>query len=149
MAQVMLSAGRSAPRRFDLLNFLVPPGPGGGCLVLHFLLPGSAAMQGREADGSSSAYAARGRQWGGAHRLHLLSARELEVLEGLAGGLDAVRVADRLEISLNTARNHIRSIFRKLDVHRQMDAVLLLLGTASDTVERRGGPFASSGRLAS
>jgi DNA-binding CsgD family transcriptional regulator len=121
LEHVMLPAGPVAPRRFDLLNFLLPPSPGTGCLVLHFILPVSDDAARRRA-------VARPRDWPAADRLHLLSPRELEVLEGLAGGLDAADVAGQLAISLSTARNHIRSILRKLDLHRQVDAVLLFLG---------------------
>lgn len=117
---VSLAAGDAPPRRFDLLNFLVPSAPGAGCLVLHFLLPGR--------DDAAQPPACRSRAWPACDRLHRLSPRELQVLEGLAGGLDAVGVADRFAISLHTARNHIRGILHKLKVHRQMDAVLLLLG---------------------
>ena len=134
---VTLTAGPAAPRGFDLLNFLVPPTLGAGCLVLHFLLPGHGDAALRPA--------IRPQQWKTGGRLHLLSAREIQVLEGLAGGLDAAGVADRFAISLNTTRNHIRSILRKLDVHRQMDAVLLFLGRAGDSSDR----LDSSARLAS
>jgi DNA-binding CsgD family transcriptional regulator len=119
MEQVMLPAGGAPPHRFDLMNFLVPPADGRGSLVLHFLLPSPDPVALRSMPPGS--------------RLHLLTRREHEVLEGLASGLDAVDVADRLAITLNTARNHIRSILAKLRVHRQVDAILALLGRSAGT----------------
>jgi DNA-binding NarL/FixJ family response regulator len=56
-----------------------------------------------------------------------LTPREREVLHALAEGLDSRRIADRLQISLRTARNHINSILVKLGVHSQLQAVVLAL----------------------
>jgi DNA-binding NarL/FixJ family response regulator len=52
-----------------------------------------------------------------------LTAREQEVLRGLVGGLGYRQVGDDLGISLDTVRQHIRSIYRKLQVHSVGEAV--------------------------
>jgi DNA-binding NarL/FixJ family response regulator len=53
----------------------------------------------------------------------LLSARQVEVLRLLAEGLDAAGIADRLGISVVTARNHLQSCNRRLGVHSKAQAV--------------------------
>lgn len=52
-----------------------------------------------------------------------LTEREQEVLRGLVGGLAYKQVADVLGISLDTVRTHIRSVYRKLQVHSVAEAV--------------------------
>lgn len=52
-----------------------------------------------------------------------LTERQTEILRRIAGG-DATReVADELHISVNTVRNHIQNILRKLSVHSKTEAV--------------------------
>jgi DNA-binding CsgD family transcriptional regulator len=53
-----------------------------------------------------------------------LTAREREVLEMLAAGLSPGEIARRLAITTHTARDHIKSIRRKLDRPTIMAAVL-------------------------
>ena len=52
-----------------------------------------------------------------------VSPRELEVLRLMAEGLGNQQIADRLFISLNTVKNHIRSIHEKLGVRTRTAAV--------------------------
>lgn len=52
------------------------------------------------------------------------SERELEVLRLLNTDLAAPEIADRLIISTHTVRSHIKSIYRKLNVHGRYEAVL-------------------------
>jgi DNA-binding NarL/FixJ family response regulator len=52
-----------------------------------------------------------------------LSAREIEVLTSLSDGNNYQEIADRLYISVDTVRHHIRNIYRKLHVHSQSEAV--------------------------
>lgn len=54
-----------------------------------------------------------------------LTAREQEVLEILAQGLDNSRIAARLKISEKTARNHLSIIFGKLGVKSRAQAIVL------------------------
>jgi two-component system NarL family response regulator len=53
-----------------------------------------------------------------------LSRRELEVLSLVAQGLGNKAIADRLFISENTVKNHVRNIHEKLQVHSRMEAVV-------------------------
>jgi len=52
-----------------------------------------------------------------------LSGREIEVLTLLAEGLSTKSLAQKLEISHFTARNHIQNILVKLDLHSKAQAV--------------------------
>ncbi len=52
-----------------------------------------------------------------------LSSREIEVLTSLSNGNNYQEIADRLFISVDTVRHHIRNIYRKLHVHSQSEAV--------------------------
>ncbi len=52
-----------------------------------------------------------------------LSSREKEVLTSLADGNNYQSIADKLFISVDTVRHHIRNIYRKLHVHSQSEAV--------------------------
>jgi len=52
-----------------------------------------------------------------------LSAREIEVLRLLAEGLSTKSVAQKLNISHFTARNHIQNILGKLNIHSKAQAV--------------------------
>jgi DNA-binding NarL/FixJ family response regulator len=53
----------------------------------------------------------------------LLSDRELDVLRGLVDGLAYKQVADRLGISIDTVRTHVRGLYKKLHVHSVGEAV--------------------------
>ena len=52
-----------------------------------------------------------------------LTMRETEVLWWLARGCTYERIADRIGVSLHTVTTHIKSIYRKLDVHCAAAAV--------------------------
>jgi len=65
-----------------------------------------------------------------------LTTRELEVVRLLADGCSTRELADRLYISLNTARNHVQRAIRKLGAHSRLEAVAIaaragLLGQAN------------------
>ena len=53
-----------------------------------------------------------------------LSAREHEVLDLIAQGLDNRRIADRLIVSQKTVANHVSSIFSKLEVTDRAQAIV-------------------------
>jgi PAS domain S-box-containing protein len=53
-----------------------------------------------------------------------LTARQHEALGLLAEGLGTAEVAARLGVAEETARNHIRGIFRELGVHSRLEAVV-------------------------
>jgi DNA-binding CsgD family transcriptional regulator len=52
-----------------------------------------------------------------------LTPRQLEVLHLLDHGLSTPQIAQRLGISIETVRNHIRAILRALGVHSRLQAV--------------------------
>jgi DNA-binding NarL/FixJ family response regulator len=54
----------------------------------------------------------------------LLSKREEEVLQLFADGCSTTEVADRLYISVKTVKNHLASIYQKLDARDRTQAVL-------------------------
>ena len=51
-----------------------------------------------------------------------LTARELEVLALVAEGRTDAEVAEQLVVSLRTVHAHLRSIYRKLDLHTRSAA---------------------------
>jgi PAS domain S-box-containing protein len=56
-----------------------------------------------------------------------LTPREREVLQALAEGLDGPEIAERLNISIPTERNHMASILAKLGVHSRLQALVFAL----------------------
>ena len=55
--------------------------------------------------------------------IDLLSKRERDVVTHLLQGHRVVSIAELLEVSEHTVRNHLKSIFRKLNVHSQAELV--------------------------
>jgi DNA-binding NarL/FixJ family response regulator len=55
-----------------------------------------------------------------------LTPRELELLQLIEQGLSNREIAERLFIALPTVKNHLHTIFAKLDVHRRSEAAALL-----------------------
>jgi PAS domain S-box-containing protein len=53
-----------------------------------------------------------------------LTPRQEQVLQLLAEGLDTEQIAERLGVALETARNHIRGLLNRLEVHSRLGAVL-------------------------
>jgi LuxR family maltose regulon positive regulatory protein len=60
---------------------------------------------------------------GTAELIEPLTDREVEVLRLLTTPLSTQEIAQELYISVHTARSHIKSIYRKLDVHKRMKAI--------------------------
>jgi PAS domain S-box-containing protein len=54
-----------------------------------------------------------------------LTAREREVLGCLMQGLSNRGVADRLDVTVNTVRNHVQRVLYKLDAHSKLEAVVV------------------------
>ena len=61
-----------------------------------------------------------------------LTARELEVLQGLSRGHPYKEIASDLGISLSTVRTYIQRIYEKLHVHSQTEAVMKLARKQGD-----------------
>jgi DNA-binding NarL/FixJ family response regulator len=53
-----------------------------------------------------------------------LSARELEVLRLMASGHSTTDIAETLNLSVHTTRNHVRNLMSKLGAHSRLDAVV-------------------------
>jgi two-component system, NarL family, nitrate/nitrite response regulator NarL len=64
-----------------------------------------------------------GRAATSARDLHRLTAREAEVLDGLARGASTNALASALHVSHATARTHVHSVLAKLGVHTRLEAV--------------------------
>ena len=56
-----------------------------------------------------------------------LSSREIQVLERAAAGMSNQEIADDLDITIQTVKNHVTSILRKLDVNDRTHAVTIAL----------------------
>ncbi|MCE9620933.1 MAG: response regulator transcription factor [Actinomycetia bacterium] len=56
---------------------------------------------------------------------HLLSRREIEVLGYLAAGESTAAIAARLQVSVNTIRNHAQSAISRLGAHSRLEAVAI------------------------
>jgi len=54
-----------------------------------------------------------------------LTPRELEVLQLLGRGLDPTSIASELDLSIHTARGHVKRILGKLGAHSQLEAVII------------------------
>lgn len=54
-----------------------------------------------------------------------LTAREHEVLMLIAEGYTNVQIAEKLSISMGTVKNHSKSIYKKINVHTRVEAVLM------------------------
>jgi DNA-binding NarL/FixJ family response regulator len=91
-------------------------------LVIDHGAPMSAALAGtmmrlvRESQTDRFAMASLPRDLG-------LSPRQLAVLRGLVEGLSYREIGERLDISLDTVRSHIRQIYAALQVHNVAEAV--------------------------
>ena len=54
-----------------------------------------------------------------------LTPREQEILQWVAGGLQNKEIAQKLDLSLATVRNHVHNVLEKLAVHSKLEAVSL------------------------
>jgi pimeloyl-ACP methyl ester carboxylesterase/DNA-binding CsgD family transcriptional regulator len=89
----------------------------------HILLPQEPAF--RQFFGELEAFVPRPPGARGGGNFSQLTAREAEVLERIAQGLDNAQIAARLGISEKTVRNNITRIFDKLAVDNRSQAIVL------------------------
>lgn len=61
-----------------------------------------------------------------------LSKRETEILEHLTKGLANKEIADRLDISVETVRVHLRRVYEKLHVHSRTEAAMKFRDSRND-----------------
>lgn len=52
-----------------------------------------------------------------------LSSRQLQIIQGIVDGLSYKMLADRLNISMDTVRDHIKKIYRKLAVNSKAELI--------------------------
>jgi PAS domain S-box-containing protein len=52
-----------------------------------------------------------------------LTSRQRQILDLIAAGLSTAEVARELTLSPETVRNHLRGVFRELDVHTRLEAI--------------------------
>jgi DNA-binding NarL/FixJ family response regulator len=60
-----------------------------------------------------------------------LSPRQREVLQLLSLGMDNEQIAERLYITRNTVKFHVRTIYERLGVHNRVEAARVLAGAKS------------------
>ena len=53
-----------------------------------------------------------------------LTCREVEIMENLSKGLLYKEIADFMSLSLNTVKNHLKKIYRKLGVGNRSEAII-------------------------
>lgn len=53
-----------------------------------------------------------------------LTTKEAELLQNLARGLTYLEAAKEMGVQISTVRTHIRNLYRKLDVHTQVQAIV-------------------------
>jgi DNA-binding CsgD family transcriptional regulator len=128
MRQVLSQRPGREPMHFGLVTFLMPPSRDGRWAVMHMLEPiqelATDLRPGIQRPASRTRIPAAAKV---TRRLGLLTIREREILDALAGSLDVETIADRFSLSTWTVRNHVQHILRKLHLHRQVDAILMLL----------------------
>ena len=106
--------------QITVLNLSVAP-PDLFFLVHIFRLP--ASTRAHPASAESEPPAALASRSSVDARARRLTSREVEVLAMLAAGRTTPEIAERLHISVLTARNHVQNILDKLEVHSKAEAV--------------------------
>jgi LuxR family maltose regulon positive regulatory protein len=119
----LLERGVSLAEPEGYVQVFVDGGPPMVRLLLELAAAGSAPDSARKLLTAFSPVPSEGAPHGEARREgELLSAREIEVLQDIAGGLTNREIADRLYLSVFTVKAHARSIYDKLDAHSRTQA---------------------------
>lgn len=66
-----------------------------------------------------------------------LSVREREIVQAMVGGKRVKDIADQFAISTHTVRNHLKAVYRKLNVRSQLELLSLITRTASTSAASR------------
>lgn len=73
--------------------------------------------------------------------LKMLTPREIQILRLLGKQASNQEIADALYISLSTTKSHLRSIYRKLDIHARSEAISFVINSGlADKVQGFIGP---------
>lgn len=73
--------------------------------------------------------------------LKMLTPREIQILRLLGKQASNQEIADALYISLSTTKSHLRSIYRKLDIHARSEAISFVINSGLvDKVQGFIGP---------
>ena len=99
--------------------------PAGGKMVIEGTTLWALIDELRDAEPGPSAPAMVPAQAGPERDWARLTAREQEVLALMGEGLDPRAIAERLVVSLHTARGHVKSVMMKLGTHSQLEAVVV------------------------
>lgn len=76
-----------------------------------------------------------------ADALKMLTPREIQILRLLGKQASNQEISDALYISLSTTKSHLRSIYRKLDIHGRSEAISFVINSGlADKVQGFIGP---------
>jgi DNA-binding CsgD family transcriptional regulator len=120
---------RAAPEPFLAPPFRVPAESGAALALLLIRLRDSRDAMGAGAEPSGSALDVASLRPAAGTRAEMLAAltsRERQIVVQLLDGSRTALIAEEFRISVNTVRNHLRSIFRKLGVNSQAQLVRAL-----------------------
>ncbi len=65
-----------------------------------------------------------------------ITRREIEVLQAITDGCSTPQIANRLYLSQKTVKNHLASIYQKLDARDRTQAILIALRLGIVQLER-------------
>lgn len=109
-------------QEISVTPMLVGDGPGDSPLLVHVLdHPGAASAAAGSPEPARVEATERESEASGRPRI---APRELEVLRLVARGRSTHEIADDLDISPHTVRNHVRHFRRKLEARTKLEAVL-------------------------
>jgi DNA-binding CsgD family transcriptional regulator len=113
---------------------------------VEYLKAVSASLGAREVDVSEGSIGSKPKETGGAKRRRPgpLSRREREIFELLADGLSGAEIAERLTLSPETVRTHIRNAMAKLEATTRSQAIAIALRRREITPRDEPGSAGSS-----
>lgn len=129
------SAGR--PVWIDVSCIVVPAFPGAAPTLVHLFRDITAARQVDELLRQQLTPAPWAVEEEPPSRLRELTPRERQVLDLIRTGATTAQIARQLCISKATVRNHVQSMFAKLDVHSRLEAVAYLMQHEPSTAAAR------------
>jgi DNA-binding CsgD family transcriptional regulator len=125
-----LSDNAGAPDTFLSVPFRAPPDSGAALAVLLIRIGDSRDAAHSEGEPGAQAIDSRPFPTHATHTrtdaLAALTSRERQIVIQLLDGSRTTLIAEEFRISVNTVRNHLKSIFRKLGVNSQAQLVRVL-----------------------